>query len=252
MIKNKAVYFFSLNLFIAVLVSVFVIAGCSKKDGSTGDEKKSDSKSDSKSESFSPDKPFHVIFSISGASTGTVDGYYSGKKSFAKSEMEIAGMKNSATVYFNGGDTLYMISDMMGKKTGMKFAKNDFSKGKDQMDVYTFKDKLKDMDKIGSEEILGKQCDIYRAKDSSYSISLYKETVPLKFSGRGGKMVMVATKYEEDAKVDDSMFEPPKDINYIDASNMMKDMKNMKDPKNMENMKDKLKEMEDVMKNYKK
>jgi hypothetical protein len=161
-------------------------------------------------------------------------------------------MKMAATAYYNGSDTVYMVSEFNSIKNGMKFSKSDISKNKDQIDVTTFKDHLKEMDKIGSEEILGKKCDIYRAKDSSYSISVYNETVPLKFTASGGKMVMIATKYESDVKVTDDMFEPPKDVKFSDAGNMMKDMKDMKNPKSMENMKEKMKEMEDVMKNYKK
>jgi hypothetical protein len=155
----------------------------------------------------------------------------------------------SATAYFNGGDTLYMVSEIMGKKTGMKFAKSDFAKDKDQMDIYTFKDKIKEMDKIGSEEILGRKCDIYRSKDSLMSYSVYNETVPLKISSKNGNMTMVATKYETDVKVSDDMFNPPADVSFIDAGGMMKDMK---DPKNLQDMKEKMKGMEDMMKNYKK
>ncbi len=202
-----------------------------------------------KTETFSPDNPFHVVFAMSGPTNGTVDAYYSGKKCRTQSSVDAAGQKMTANAYFNGGDTVYIVSEFAGTKAGMKFSKMEYSQKKDQMDITSFKDKLKDMDKIGSEEILGKNCDIYRAKDSSYTFSIYKETIPLKFSSAKGKMVMVATKIETDAKIPDDMFVPPADVKYTDGSEMMKDMK---DPKNMENMKEKMKQMEDVMKNYKK
>lgn len=240
-----------LNLILALFLGIFLISSCGKKEGSTTDGK-TDSKTDSKKDDFSPDKPFHVLFSISGTKTGTVDAIYAGKKARTESTMNTEGMTISAIAYFNGGDTVYMVSEVGGMKTGMKFAKSDFSKDKNQVDMYSFKDKLKDMDKIGTEEIIGKKCDIYRAKDSSYTISVYNETVPLKFSTGSGKMVMTATKYDTDVKISDEMFNPPKDINFTDAGGMMKDMQKMKDPKNMQDMKDKMKEMEDVMKNYKK
>lgn len=249
MIKNKSVTTNTLSLLLVLVFALFLTQGCGKKDGSTtGDNK--DSKTDSKKDdNFSPDKPFMVEFQMSGATNGTVNAVYSGKKCRSQSSIEMAGMKTSATAYFNGGDTVYMVSELAGKKTGMKFSKSDMSKKKDDVDITSFKDKLKEMDKIGSEEILGKKCDIYRAKDSSYSISVYNETVPLKFSTGHGKMMMVATKYETDVKVSDDMFNPPADVKFTDSSNMMKDMKDMKDSKNMDEMK---KQMEDVMKNYKK
>ena len=84
-------------------------------------------------------------------------------------------------------------------------------------------------------------------------MSLYKETVPLKFSSGDGKMVMEATKFETDVKVDDKTFTAPADVKYMDAGEMMKDLKDMKNPNDkMKNLQDKTKEMEDMMKQYKK
>lgn len=243
---NKVINIRNLNLLIVLLISLFLFQSCGKKDGTTTGDNKIGSEKD---ESFSPDKPFYVEFTMSGTMNGTVKGYYSGKKCRTQSTMEAAGQKMSATAYFNGGDTIYIVSEFAGTKTGLKFSKSEYSQKKDQVDITSFKDKLKDMDKIGTEEILGKTCDIYRAKDSSLTLSIYKETIPLKFSSAKGKVMMVATKYEADAKVTDDMFVPPADVKFTDESGMMKDMKN---PKNMDDMKEKMKQMEDVMKNYKK
>ena len=137
----------------------------------------------------------------------------------------------------------------------MKYKHDEFSKSKkeDEFDALTFKEQLKNMDKIGQEEILGKMCDIYKAKDESYQISIYKDMVPLKFSGKDGKMVMVAKKFETDADFSDDIFTPPSDVSYMDAGNMMKDMKDMKNMKNkVKGLEEKTKEMEDMMKKYKK
>ena len=68
-----------------------------------------------------------------------------------------------------------------------------------------------------------------------------------------GKTYMKATKFEKDVKVTDDMFKAPEDVKYMDMTNMLEDMKNMKDGgKNLQDLKDKTKEMEDIMKNYKK
>src|SRR5260221_10688098 len=113
MIKNKKVITKILNLLLLLAVVLFFMQGCGKKDGTTGDNK--DSKTDSKKDdNFSPDKPFMVEFQMSGGSNGTVNAVYSGKKCRSESSIEMAGMKTKATAYFNGGDTVYMVSEING------------------------------------------------------------------------------------------------------------------------------------------
>jgi hypothetical protein len=235
------------------LIFIFTIAllffnSCSKKN----DNSTSDNKTSSKDENVSPDKPFHVVFEVSGTTKGSVDAYYSGNKSKSTSAFDIGGQKINGTSYFDG-DTkmMYIINEIGGKKMGIKMDSKAYSDQSDkgQVDINTFRDKIKGMDKIGTEEILGRQCDIYRSKDSSYSVSMYKESIPLKFSSGSGKILMVASKLETDITVNDDMFKPPQDVKYQDATEMMKQMK---DPKSMKNLEEKSKEMEDVMKKYNK
>jgi len=242
---------------ILLLFSFISIAGCGKKDDNTssGDKDKNESSSDDKkgSDEISEGSPFHVVFDISGTMTGTVDAYYHNKKSKSTSSMSIGGQKMTATAFFDGGEYVYIISDVAGIKTGMKYKRDEYQKQKKEgeFDALTFKDQLKNMDKIGTEVILGKECDIYRSKDGKYQISIYNEMAPLKFSSGEGKMVMVAKEFDTNAKFSDDIFTPPADVNYMDATEMMdgmKDMKNMKDK--MKNLEDKSKEMEDVMKKY--
>ena len=241
-----------LTLIFAVSFSVFF--SCGKKDDSTQTGDNKDSKSDSKKEAnISVDNPFMVEFKIAGGMNGTVNAIYYKTKARTQSNVEVAGQKMTATAYFDGGDYMYIVSEIAGMKQGMKMKKGDYGKKEGEIDAITFKDQLKNMDKIGTEEILGKSCDIYKSKDGKYQVSLYKEMVPLKFSSGDGKMVMEATKFETDIKVEDSMFTPPADVNYKDAGDMMKDLQNLKNPKeNMKNLQEKTKEMEDMMKQYKK
>lgn len=249
--KIKAFSRINLNFIVVLTISLFLAQGCGKKDGTTGDNKdsKTDSKSDNKTSSNDDavGKPFHVIFDISGVSKGTVDAYYSGNKARSTSSIEVGGQKMSATAYFNGDDhMMYMINEIAGTKTGMKMDTKAFKDDEEKVDITNFKDKLKTMDKVGSEEILGRLCDIYKAKDGKVAISVYKETIPLKFSASDGKMVMVASKLETDVKVTDDMFVPPSNIEYVDETNALKDMKNMKTNP------DKTKQMEELMKKIQK
>ncbi|MCI0449050.1 MAG: hypothetical protein L0Y79_04590 [Chlorobi bacterium] len=252
--KSKILNGLFLN-FLFVLLSIMLLFSCGKKDEGTtsGDKKESTSDDKTSEDKLSETSPIYVQFEISGSTKGTVDGYYHNKKAKTMSQMETGGMKISATAYFDGGEYVHIISEVAGKKMGMKYKRDDFGKKEGEFDAVTFKDQLKNMDKIGQEEILGKKCDIYKAKDGSYQISIYKELVPLKFSGKDGKMVMVAKKFETDANFSDDIFTPPSDVDYMDAGNLMKDMKDMKNMKDkVKGLEDKTKEMEDMMKKYKK
>jgi len=246
--KNK------ISIFLVMLITLSVLFGCGKKDESTQTADNKDSKTDSKKDvSFSEDKPFMVEFKIAGGMSGTVNAIYYKTKARTTSNIEVAGQKMTATAYFDGGDYMYMVSEIGGIKQGMKMKKGDYGKKEGEIDALSFKDHLKEMDKIGTEEIIGKTCEIYKSKDGKYQVSLYKEMVPLKFSSGDGKMVMEATKFEADVKVDDNTFTPPADVKYMDAGDMMKDLKDMKNPKEkMKNLQDKTKEMEEMMKKYKK
>jgi hypothetical protein len=258
--KNKAISIAILNLLIALVLSAGFV--CGKGDGnSSGDTKSGDDKktetTDKKEGSFSPDRPFMVEFEVlgRGQGKGNVVAIYSGKKCRSTSTFEVEGKKMGATAYFDGGDMVYTVTDVAGNKMGMKFDKRKFAEMNDNVDVNSFRDYLDKMEKTGEEEILGYKCEIYKFKDKDVIVSLYEKTVPLRMGNSAGETYMRAVKFEKDVKVTDDMFTAPKDVNYTDMSNMMEDMKkvNPKDmKKNMEDLKDKTKEMEEIMKNYKK
>jgi hypothetical protein len=253
MIKLKKLSIVFLNVFLALLVISFFAAGCGKKNDSTktGDNKETSSSDDKSSgEDVSTDSPIHVKMNISGTMNGTVDAFYHNKKSKSTSQMEISGRNITATMYFDGGEYVYILSETAGMKTGMKYKRDEYAKSQKEgeFDALTFKDQLKNMDKIGEEVILGKKCDIYKSKDGKYQFSIYKEMVPLKFSSGEGKMVMEAKEFETDAKFSDDIFTAPTDVKYTDATEMMKDMKNMNDK--MKDLDKGTKQMEDVLKKY--
>jgi hypothetical protein len=238
-------------------LSFLMLLGCGKKeDGTTKtDDKKNDSKESTDKTSFSTDKPFLVEFEITGKEkgTGTVTAIYNGTKCRSTSTFDMDGKKFSATAYFDGGDVVYTVSEVAGVKMGMKMDKKKFSDAKDNVDVNSFRDYIDQMEKTGEEEIIGYKCEIYKHKEKNFTVSLHEKTVPLRMGTSDGKTFMKATKLEQNVKVTDDMFTAPKDVNYVDMTNMLEDMKNMKDGgKNMQDLKDKTKEMEEIMKNYKK
>jgi hypothetical protein len=165
--------------------------------------------------------------------------------------MNIAGKEMKSTI-ISDGSIVYSISDVNGVKMGMKFdasTYSDSSKRKsNQIDISSFKDKMKDYTKIGEEDIVGRHCDIYQNnKNPNLKMSVYKDLIPLKIQME--KMTIVATKFDQDVNVNDEMFTPPSDVKFTDMNTMMEDLKN---PEKLKDMKDKMKEMEEQMKNLKK
>ncbi|HRJ85972.1 MAG TPA: DUF4412 domain-containing protein [Ignavibacteria bacterium] len=245
------------NIFFVFAFSFLMLAGCGKKEESTTktDDKKIESNESNDKISFSKDKPFMVEFEVTGKEkgSGTVSAIYSGDKCRSTSTFDSDGKKFSATAYFDGGDVVYTVSEIAGVKMGMKMDKKKFSDSKDNVDVNSFRDYLDQMEKIGEEEIIGYKCEIYKHKEKNFTVSLYEKTVPLRMGTTDGKTYMKATKLEQNITVTDDMFKAPQDVKYMDMTNMLEDMKNMKDGgKNLQDLKDKTKEMEEIMKNYKK
>lgn len=247
-------------IILSLLAAFIFSTGCGKKNDSTTDkdDKKSENKDSKDNSTFSRDKPFMVEFELTGREkgAGTVSAIYDGKKCRSTSTFDADGKKFSATAYFDGGDVVYSVSEIAGVKMGMKFDKKKFSDTKDNVDVNSFRDYLDQMEKTGDEEILGYKCEIYKHKEKNFTVSLYEKTVPLRMGSADGKTYMKAVKFDKDIKVTDDMFKAPEDVKYMDMTNMLEDMKKMgvdkNGKKNMEDLKDKTKEMEDIMKNYKK
>jgi hypothetical protein len=106
--------------------------------------------------------------------------------------------------------------ESMSKKEG---------KDMDKM-LYEAKDKLKEYEKTGTGEVLGYKCDIYKDKQGN-TYYFYKDQAVLKMESKTG--TMEATKFEPDVKLEDSFFEPPKDVEYMNTGKM--DMDKLKDLK---------------------
>jgi len=199
---------------------------------------------------INPERPFRVIFDVKGGMTGTVDAVYSAEKSRIMSVMNMNGQSVKSTA-FTDGQMVYVVSEIGGMKTGMKMNAKKYSEqsGKEgRWDISSFKDHLKEYQKVGTEEILGKRCDIYQSKDGKFKMSVYKEILPMRFDF--GTMQFVATKIEPDIKVDADTFTPPNDVTYIEMDEMLKDTERLKG--GMKDLQEKTKELEDALKKYNK
>ncbi|MCX6166217.1 MAG: DUF4412 domain-containing protein [Ignavibacteriae bacterium] len=166
--------------------------------------------------SFSEGSSYHLKYEAkSGKEKGTMDFYFKNKN--AKIDMNfIEGeKKNNAKMYY-ADKIVYMITEIESKKIGMKM---DLSESKEaDMDIVNVKEKLKDYEKVGSDEVLGYKCDVYKTKEGT-KLSIYKEVFALKIVDTKGNE-FVATAFEQDVKLADDFFTAPKDVQYMDFSKL--------------------------------
>jgi len=207
---------------IALLISLIVmmyLAGCSKKEEPPKTEKK-DSVKTSEQKSDVPANA-HIVFDVTGDRVGTDDAYLAGKKFRQIMDVKIHGEVKQISLY-SDGKTFYLISDRGGKKVGIKMpldSSSDFTLKKTPgEDFEDFLSRLNHFPTVGSKEILGKKCDL-KITDHKDTMAIY-QGYPLMANFRSKGFYMIATKFEPDVKVTDDMFDPPKDVNYIDYSMM--------------------------------
>jgi hypothetical protein len=208
----KKLYFLALILSVAILMN-----GCGKKNESKDSkEQKTEQKKDI---GYSEGSSYHIKYeSKSPEEKGFLDFYFKGKSAKIVVNMEEGGKKNNASMYY-ADKVVYMITEIEGKKMGMKMDIDE--KNKDaEFDIVNIKDKLKDYEKTGTDEVLGYKCDVYKTKDGTL-ISIYKDAFGLKIIDKNKKEI-VATVFETDVKLADDFFTAPKDVEYMDLGNMKK------------------------------
>jgi hypothetical protein len=241
--KTKLIGFY---LFLTLMLSAFIMVSCGKKDESIKDD--SEKKEDSNIENITESTPVHYEMEATGEMKGNWDVWAKGKKAYVKMNYEVGGQSMKSEMWMVD-EMMYTVTDLAGKKMGMKMNPKEWAQEnekKKDFNPMSFKDGCKDCEKIGEEEVIGKKCDIYQDKNG-IKYSVYEGKVPLKIVMP--RMTLQAKKLEVDVKMDDSMFDPPKDVEYMEMDKMMEGVKDLKDSKKM---KESLKEMEDMMKKYKK
>ncbi len=199
---------------ISFLLAFVLIWGCGKKE-----EGKSDV-SDKKDVKITETTPVHIKYEMRGKETGSIDMFIKGKQMKMEIKAKENGKDVSVLMYLKD-NVGYMITEEGGKKVGLKMSGEEIEEGmKDFMNLAKAKEMVKDYQKEGTEEILGYKCNIYKKGDES--VSLHQDLIALKFAK--GEEIMIATAFEPDAKISDSELEPPKDIEYLDMNEMMKNM----------------------------
>lgn len=212
---------------VLIVFSLFCLYSCGKKDTTTSDSKSTDSKTTTETKKESSGdlgsiSDFTIKYELSGKVKGDMTTYKKGKRFQQNLEMDIQGAKMTTKNYFDD-KYAYMVMDVMGKKIGTKidiakYREEGAKEGKD-IDYNNMMDYLKDKKKVGTETVIGKECDIYET-GKDVKISVWKGAIPLKISTPA--MTMTATSLEMKSDVSEADMDPPKDIEYTDVSAMTK------------------------------
>lgn len=245
MIKKTFFY----NIITILVISAFLISGCGKKGDTTKTESEGN-KTEQKSgtdENITENTPIHYVWESTGDVVGTYDTYSKGKQMKITMDVTVHGQKTLTEMY-SDGNMIYMITDVNGKKVGMKMDPKKFQQENEQKKEFNplnFKEGCKDCEKIGEEDVIGKHTVIYQDKNG-IKYSLYKDKIPLKIVSKN--TTMTAKSLDLDAKFSNDIFTTPKDIEYLDMDKML----DLKDMKNSKDLKEEMKKMEEIEKNFKK
>jgi hypothetical protein len=217
---------------VLIVFSLTCLYSCGKTDSPATDTKTTDTKTstDTKTESSGSNdagslSDFTIKYELSGKVKGEMTTYKKGKRIQQNLIMDIQSAKMTTKNYFDD-KYAYMVMDVMGKKMGTKidiekYREEGAKEGKD-IDYGNLETYLKDKKKIGTETILGKECDIYETS-KDVTISVWKGGVPLKISTPA--MTMTAISFDTKADISESEMDPPKDVEYTDMSSILKGKK---------------------------
>jgi hypothetical protein len=198
-------------LLLVFILSMAFIAGCSK----------------GKNVELTDNTPVHVKYDVTGKEPGTLDVVYKGKN--AKMEITMTKDGNTMTMQMIMKDKMmYTVMDEGGKKSGFKSAVTNDESMKDFYAMLDAREKIKEMEKTGSEELLGYKCDIYKDKKGDV-LSIYKEKAPLKIVSQDN-VTMTATIFEPNFKIADDALEPPKDVEFMDMDAMHQNLQQDQQP----------------------
>ncbi|HQY51566.1 MAG TPA: hypothetical protein PK294_09665 [Ignavibacteria bacterium] len=208
-------------LFLAL--STLTLYSCGK------DGDKSDSVSDKKSEETSEDSKdddgkssgdlemsddFVLTYQLQGALNGEMTMYRSGKKLKQEMNTDIMGMKSISQVYIID-NFVFTVTEVNGKKMGVKTNIKDYNKKKQTAETITdpkeFENYLADKKVTGSENILGKNCDIYDMGNGT-EMSIHNKMYVMRI--KSPEFMAVATKFDNSPSFSDDIFEIPEDVNF--------------------------------------
>ena len=218
-----------------LIIALFVFA-CGKKDSTdtTTSNKEGKTTTENKETPSSDDgEGVQISYKMTGPVEGTMTMYREGKNFRTDMKQSVMGQSMENTMY-SDGDYMYMLINMMGQKQAMKMKMDQSAAGKpnspNDIDYYNLEKNLDKYEKVGSEKVLGKDCDIYKISEGT-TISVHDKQYAMKITS--GEMVIEATEFKE-TDVPDDVLKIPTNVEFkeMDPKGLKNEVKdNMKDMK---------------------
>lgn len=225
----KVLFKYNLRISAVLILAVFTlnIYSCGKdgeKDMSDSDKKSEKTSGNNTEKTKENDgnssgdidlaQDFAVTYQLQGAMNGEMTMYRSGKKLKQEINTEIMGIKSLSHVYIID-NFVFTVTEVNGKKMGVKTNIKDYNKKKQTAETITdpkeFENYLSDKKVIGSENILGKNCDIYDMGNGT-EMSIHNKMYVMKI--KSPEFMAVATKFDNSPSFSEDIFEIPADVNF--------------------------------------
>lgn len=210
---------------ILLMLTLFVLTfySCSKDETKTGieknekenvaEEKKENTEGTSSGDSDLSDD-FIITFKLEGAMNGDMTMYRSGKKLKQIINTEIMGLPNKNHVYIID-NFVFTVTEIKGKKMGVKTNIQDYNKQKQSGETITdpkeFASYLADKKIVGSENILGRNCDIYDTGNGT-QLSINNKMYVMRI--KSPQFMATATEFKTNPDFSSNEFEIPSDVNF--------------------------------------
>ena len=212
--------------FILIVLSAIItlsISSCSK------DKEKPDSTEETtKQEKTNGDEKisdeFKIEYEVSGPVSGKMAIYRKGEKFRSDLNTDMMGQSMNTTT-FSDGKYVYMSIDAMGMKKAVKILLDKYEKEmnteKQDVDMMGVVEHLSEYEKIGTETVLGKECDKYKVNEG-VTFSIYDNMYILKIENPG--MKITAVNLDTDASLSDDLFDTPEGVEFKEVESLAKGM----------------------------
>lgn len=229
MLNNKK-YLYFISLYILILTSAFVVFSCSKEDKpgpqsnkpetekQESEKKENENKTNETEGNENKDaalkQDFIISYSLQGKVNGEMKIIRQGNKFKQLIDSEIMGMKNKNEIYILN-NVVYSLTEIGGKRFGNKTEITDYNRQKNTgetiVDFKQFQEFLSKKKIVGSENILGYDCDVYDL-GNNMNLSVYKKGYILKI--KTSEFLAAATDLNTSPTFGATEFQVPPDVDY--------------------------------------
>ena len=209
------------GLLILIFAFSFSFYSCTKKGEMVEKESKQTSENKPGAEkniNSSVTSPFHVKYESKQENEFTIMELWSKGNNFKMEVNTKRGENKDISIMYSLDKIAYTITDIAGEKMNMKAEISPELENTMNFEITNVFDKLKNWQKVGSEDVLGYKCDIYLTKMGD-KISIYKDNYVLKIVDKNN-MTYNAVVYEPEIKLADDFFQPPKNLEYMRMEDM--------------------------------